>query len=621
MPVAVAAVVLLALLAPLCKQCAAQKREVYSCRELREALADGGVRHIVAMQAGNFNCSADDLPADVPLKLVGREVLLEGQGPGLVYFDYNMVKGMHVLVSDGGGLTVRNVWLDHCLANDVLALCICSVLEGGWIDLVDARLSDIACVNARRSPAIQEVENRMRYTLGARARIGKDLDARTMLIKDSGWLSGGTHDSKWRFSNLTLTCTGNTTHPLPDARNARAPEYRIAESKGFLLEAPLGKGHFGRVYRGRKRTSGQLVAIKVIDLLPSQRSQVLAAYRECQLLSSVQHDNIVRVFTFYTAKVQRTQRLVEVIPDRSEYVEVGYQVPPQAGSSGGGAAASGSSGQQQGSNGSGFSLGSQQRARGSGGSGATGTPPQGSSGPGSNASSSISDKMEGVQSIQVQLVTQYCDMGTLEQAVKGGVFIDAVTGHRRIRHILLTALEIAAGLEYLHHSDRRMVHRDLSATNILLTTSADDDRGFRALLSDFGLSTVLSADQTHKTSQVKGTVRRAEQAAAARHTQRASFFTSYMSPELFVRDDVSPALDVYSLGIILHMMYTGQDPYQGKSPAMIILAKVREEARLPQLEGCPEAYQQLVWDCTHYERRSRPTAADLVRRLENLLMK
>lgn len=50
--------------------------------------------------------------------------------------------------------------------------------EGGWIDLVDARLSDIACVNARRSPAIQEVENRMRYTLGARARIGKDLDAR-----------------------------------------------------------------------------------------------------------------------------------------------------------------------------------------------------------------------------------------------------------------------------------------------------------------------------------------------------------------------------------------------------------------------------------------------------------
>ncbi len=54
------------------------------------------------------------------------------------------------------------------------------------------------------------------------------------------------------------------------------------------------------------------------------------------------------------------------------------------------------------------------------------------------------------------------------------------------RHILLTALDIARGLEYLHHSSRRMVHRDLSATNILLTTSTADTRGFRGLLSDFG---------------------------------------------------------------------------------------------------------------------------------------
>jgi hypothetical protein len=57
----------------------------------------------------------------------------------------------------------------------------------------------------------------------------------------------------------------------------------------------------------------QLVAVKVIDLLPSQSGQVVAAYRECQLLSSVQHDSIVRVLTFYTAQVQRTQRAVEIM--------------------------------------------------------------------------------------------------------------------------------------------------------------------------------------------------------------------------------------------------------------------------------------------------------------------
>jgi serine/threonine protein kinase len=66
------------------------------------------------------------------------------------------------------------------------------------------------------------------------------------------------------------------------------------------------------------------------------------------------------------------------------------------------------------------------------------------------------------------------------------------------RHILLTALDIAQGLEYLHHSSRRMVHRDLSANNILLTTSSSDDRGFRAMLSDFGETLVrLSLLSSH----------------------------------------------------------------------------------------------------------------------------
>lgn len=51
---------------------------------------------------------------------------------------------------------------------------------------------------------------------------------------------------------------------------------------------------------------------------------------------------------------------------------------------------------------------------------------------------------------------------------------------------MLTALEIAQGLKYLHHRDRRMVHRDLSTANVLLATAPGDERGFRALLSDFG---------------------------------------------------------------------------------------------------------------------------------------
>jgi serine/threonine protein kinase len=117
--------------------------------------------------------------------------------------------------------------------------------------------------------------------------------------------------------------------------------------------------------------------------------------------------------------------------------------------------------------------------------------------------------MDGIVCIQVHLVMQYCDMGTLEQAIRRGDFHDPRSGQPKLRTILLTALEIARGLQYLHHPDRRMVHRDLSAANVLLATASGDERGFKALLSDFGLSTSLAAGATHRTSEVKGTLRHA----------------------------------------------------------------------------------------------------------------
>ena len=46
-------------------------------------------------------------------------------------------------------------------------------------------------------------------------------------------------------------------------------------------------------------------------MLPTQRRQVAAALRECQLLSQVQHECIVRVVTFYTAQVHQRQHIVE----------------------------------------------------------------------------------------------------------------------------------------------------------------------------------------------------------------------------------------------------------------------------------------------------------------------
>lgn len=53
------------------------------------------------------------------------------------------------------------------------------------------------------------------------------------------------------------------------------------------------------------------------------------------------------------------------------------------------------------------------------------------------------------------------------------------------KHIIETALDIARGLEFLHGPSRRVVHRDLTPRNILLST-AKNNRGFEAKLCDFG---------------------------------------------------------------------------------------------------------------------------------------
>jgi len=67
------------------------------------------------------------------------------------------------------------------------------------------------------------------------------------------------------------------------------------------------------VYRGRSKASGQLVAIKVLDLLPNQFKRVEAALRECELLAGLQHESIVHIVTYHTAQVQRRQSIVEPV--------------------------------------------------------------------------------------------------------------------------------------------------------------------------------------------------------------------------------------------------------------------------------------------------------------------
>ncbi|HLY25108.1 MAG TPA: protein kinase, partial [Aggregatilineales bacterium] len=114
------------------------------------------------------------------------------------------------------------------------------------------------------------------------------------------------------------------------------------------------------------------------------------------------------------------------------------------------------------------------------------------------------------------------------------------------QEVLSIASQIAAALDYAH--SKGVIHRDIKPSNIMLT---DENR---AILTDFGLTMQLGADSTLGTAF--GTPR-------------------YISPEQAMASHRAvPQSDIYSLGVVLYEMTTGQAPFDSDSPMSLALSHI-----------------------------------------------
>ncbi|GIL48925.1 hypothetical protein Vafri_5418 [Volvox africanus] len=143
----------------------------------------------------------------------------------------------------------------------------------------------------------------------------------------------------------------------------------------------------------------------------------------------------------------------------------------------------------------------------------------------------------------VIVVQEYCDRGTLDNAIRKSVFRPTLMWSMRLarRALLRSAVEIARGLFHLH--DSGVVHGDLKPANVLLGSSKEDRRGFVIKVADFGLAHLLPSDANSLYTDSWGSV-------------------AYMAPEAF-RGRVSRATDVWAFGVCLWQMLTGEKPYNG----------------------------------------------------------
>src|SRR5436190_774721 len=111
------------------------------------------------------------------------------------------------------------------------------------------------------------------------------------------------------------------------------------------------------------------------------------------------------------------------------------------------------------------------------------------------------------------------------------------------------AIEIGRGLAAAHA--RQLVHRDVKPQNVLI-----DPEG-RAKVTDFGIARSLESDGLTKTGRVLGT-------------------TDYVSPEQAMGHDVDARSDIYSVGVLLYEMLTGEPPFKAETVVGVAMKHVND---------------------------------------------
>ncbi|HKH11231.1 MAG TPA: PASTA domain-containing protein [Rubrobacter sp.] len=118
------------------------------------------------------------------------------------------------------------------------------------------------------------------------------------------------------------------------------------------------------------------------------------------------------------------------------------------------------------------------------------------------------------------------------------------------------ALQIAEALRAAHERD--VVHRDIKPHNILITGSGD------VKVTDFGIARAASSSTMTRTGHILGTAH-------------------YISPEQAMGEPVGPSSDLYSLGVVLYEMLTGEMPFDADTPLGIAMKHVNGHLVPPQV--------------------------------------
>ncbi|GMG14659.1 unnamed protein product [Phytophthora fragariaefolia] len=197
------------------------------------------------------------------------------------------------------------------------------------------------------------------------------------------------------------------------------------------------------------------------------------------------------------------------------------------------------------------------------------------------------------------ILTEYCSRGSLKDVLKRHF---PLSWRRKVA----LALHISKGLTYLHARNPTYIHRDLKASNILVTET------WQAKLADFGISKV--SNFVNRVRYSERTVNLAEQNPSI-SDELTSFAGTWRwnAPEILQDPHncrYSRATDMYSFGMVLwEIASDGAVPFSDTKFDFEVREKVLVEQRPPiNQQRCPPRFAKLIGECWAQNPALRPSA-------------
>nr|DBA20802.1 TPA: hypothetical protein GDO54_017545 [Pyxicephalus adspersus] len=183
---------------------------------------------------------------------------------------------------------------------------------------------------------------------------------------------------------------------------------------------------------------------------------------------------------------------------------------------------------------------------------------------------------------------------------RGGPLHRALAGKKVPAHVLVNwAVQIARGMKYLHdEAIVPVIHRDLKSSNILILEKIENNDLFNKTLkiTDFGL-----AREWQKTTKMS-----------------AAGTYAWMAPEVIRLSLFSKSSDVWSFGVLLWELLTGEVPYREIDALAVAYGVAMNKLTLPIPSTCPDPFVRILEACWDPDPHSRPSFSIILDQLTTI---